>query len=177
MRAIIRKITLAALVSGGTLLVNPCFGQSESASGYSHALGFRFGSDLGITYKGSIGGSSYIEGILSTGYRRLMLTALYEKHFPAFHRNDFQWYLGGGGHVGFFNGWYRTGYYDRWGRYHREYVYVNSEPTIGVDGIIGLEYNFHEIPLNVSVDIKPFINFYRYDYGFVEGALSLRYIF
>ena len=77
MRAIIRKITLAALVSGGTLLVNPCFGQSESASGYSHALGFRFGSDLGITYKGSIGGSSYIEGILSTGYRRLMLTALY----------------------------------------------------------------------------------------------------
>ena len=50
--------------------------------------------------------------------------------------------------------------------------------VIGIDGIIGLEYSFTEIPINVSIDWKPVLNIIGYS-GFWGdgGALSVRYMF
>jgi hypothetical protein len=165
-----------------------CFtvpGNSQSA-GYNTAIGLRLGTDLGVTAKFGVG-NGYIEGIVGSGYRALMLTVLYEKYLPAFGREDFHWYFGAGGHIGFLGHWYRRGYYyhgyyDKWGHYHEgpDYYYSTDyyrEPSIGIDGIFGLEYKFKEIPFTASVDLKPFINIYRYDYGFIEGAFSFRYVF
>ncbi|HEU4717819.1 MAG TPA: hypothetical protein VFU15_08290 [Bacteroidia bacterium] len=148
---------------------------SAQSAGYNSGLGLRFGSDVGITGKTTVG-KGYLEGILGSGYRAFMITGLYERYIPAFHRDDFHWYFGGGGHVGFFDRWYAYGYYDRWGYYHGPYLYQYGDPTIGIDGIFGLEYKFQQIPFAASFDLKPFINLYRYDYGFMEGALSFRYV-
>lgn len=166
----------AALVSVGSVM------HAQSA-GYKTGIGVRLGTDIGITAKTQVG-NGYIEGILGSGYRALMLTGLYEKYLPAFGRDDFHWYFGAGAHVGFLGNWYRRGYYyrayyDKNGVYHEVYYYdpyYYREPTIGIDGIFGLEYKF-KIPFTASVDLKPFINVYRYDYGFIEGAFSFRYVF
>lgn len=158
------------------LMLLPVHELRSQSTGYRTGIGLRFGSDIGITAKTTLGGG-YIEGILGTGYRAFMLTGLYEKYVPAFHRDDFHWYFGAGAHVGFFDRWYRSGYYDNHGYYHYDYVYGYNEPTFGVDGIVGLEYKFQQLPFAASLDLKPFINLYRYDYGFIEGAFSFRYAF
>lgn len=146
------------------------------SAGYHTGIGLRFGSDLGFTVK-TQAGKGYFEGIVGTGYRAFMVTGLYEVYFPAFQRNDFHWFVGGGAHFGFFDRWYGYGYYDRHGHYRYDYAYGYGEPTFGIDGIAGLEYKFPSVPIAMSLDIKPFINLYRYDYGFVEGAFSIRYAF
>ena len=76
------------------------------------------------------------------------------------------WYAGFGAHIGFWDG-----NNTRWGD-DRSYT------VIGLDGILGLEYNFTEIPVNFSIDWKPSFNLVGYS-GFWGdgGALSIRYIF
>src|SRR5450759_676759 len=57
------------------------------------------------------------------------------------------WYYGGGAHIGFYNG---------------NYVYWGNNGTtytiIGIDGILGIEYTFSEIPINIGIDWKPALN-------------------
>ena len=50
--------------------------------------------------------------------------------------------------------------------------------NIGIDGIIGIEYNIEPIPFNISLDWKPGLNLIGYT-GFWgdELAFSIRYIF
>jgi hypothetical protein len=49
---------------------------------------------------------------------------------------------------------------------------------IGIDGILGLEYNFVEVPINLSIDWKPSFNIVNnHDFWADGGALSIRYIF
>ncbi|HAX94627.1 MAG TPA: hypothetical protein DCY25_11950, partial [Bacteroidales bacterium] len=75
----------------------------------------------------------------------------------------------GGGHIGFWNG---DNTYDRWGDAGTNYT------VIGIDGILGIEYNFEEVPINIGLDWKPAFNLTGYS-GFWGdgGALSIRYIF
>ncbi|NMD02520.1 MAG: hypothetical protein GYA71_04535, partial [Bacteroidales bacterium] len=72
-----------------------------------------------------------------------------------------------GGHLGFYNGDNTT-----WGDVGNTYT------VVGVDGIIGLEYSFDEIPINLSLDWKPSFSFVGYSHFFPDGAaFSIRYIF
>ena len=61
---------------------------------------------------------------------------------------------------------------DRWGEPGTKYT------IIGIDGILGIEYNFEEVPINIGLDWKPAFNLTSYS-GFWGdgGALSIRYIF
>ena len=77
------------------------------------------------------------------------------------------WYYGLGAHIGFWDG-----NYTNWGTPGENYA------VIGVDGIIGLEYNFSEIPFNIGLDWKPAINIIGFTGFWADGgALSIRYIF
>jgi hypothetical protein len=50
--------------------------------------------------------------------------------------------------------------------------------VIGVDGQIGLEYVFEEIPLNLSIDWKPAFNIIGItNFWAGDAALSVRYTF
>jgi hypothetical protein len=134
---------------------------------YSTGIGARLGYSNGLTVKHFISGTSALEGILSSRWRGFEVTGLYELNYNAFNTPRLNWYIGFGGHVGFWNGDHAY-----WGNRGESYT------VVGIDGIIGLEYNFIEVPIGLSIDWKPEFNFIGYS-GFWGdgGALSVRYIF
>ncbi len=138
-----------------------------NAQEYRTGIGLRGGFSSGITLKHFVNSKAAFEGILSTRWRGFDITGLYEKHNRAFEVDRLNWYYGFGAHIGFWNGNYTT-----WGTYGTNYA------VVGIDGIIGIEYNFEEVPVNIGIDWKPAVNLIGYP-GFWGdgGALSIRYIF
>ncbi|HDR51762.1 MAG TPA: hypothetical protein ENN90_09135 [Mariniphaga anaerophila] len=140
---------------------------AANAQDYNTGIGVRGGLSNGLTVKHFIGSNTALEGILSTRWQGFNITGLYEIHANAFDTPRLNWYYGFGGHIGFWDGykghpWFNDGTYT----------------IIGIDGIIGIEYNIEPIPFNISLDWKPGFNIIGYT-GFWgdELALSIRYIF
>jgi len=157
---IMKKVLIVALMAINSI----GFGQD-----YSNAIGFRGGFSQGLTFKHFLGSNSAVEGILATRWKGFNLTGLYEIHANAFDVEGLNWYYGGGGHVGMYDGYLGNKYF--------------NDPTrtytaIGVDGILGIEYNIGDIPINISADWKPAFNLVGY-VGFWgdNGAISIRYYF
>lgn len=147
------------------------------AQDYNTGIGVRFGGlTSGLTVKHFVNSSSAVEGIASFGYRSFLITGLYEKQKPIADAAGLSWFYGGGAHIGFFDygGYYRS--------YRDNRVYYVSYPgdhaaVFGVDFIIGLDYKFNNAPLNLGLDLKPFIDFYSGSSGYFDGALSFRFVF
>jgi len=66
----------------------------------------------------------------------LGICGLYEKHFNIEAVNNLEWFAGFGGY----------------------FAFNNKNTFIGGAGIVGLDYKFEEIPLNISLDWKPELN-------------------
>jgi hypothetical protein len=141
----------------------------SSAQDYRTGVGLRGGFESGLTIKHFVGEKSALEGIFSTRWRGFQMTGLYEIHNQAFNEERFKWFFGFGAHVGFWNGDYT---YEYWGTQGTNYT------VAGLDGILGLEYSFREVPINIGIDWKPTYNFGDYTGFWADGgALSIRYIF
>lgn len=153
-----------------TLILSSLFMQAQD---YNTGIGFRTGTAHGITVKHFLNNKAALEGILSTRWKGITITGLYEVHAPVWDTPRLNWYIGGGGHVGIFN-------YS-----HDEKEQRNNNPCvddyeqhalIGVDGIVGIEYTFKQLPLNFGLDWKPYFNLvdcthFRAD----EISLSVRF--
>lgn len=125
-------------LSLATLISTIVFGQDEG--GYKNAIGVRLSSTVptvknGISYKHFLANNNAIEGILSFG-DGTAICVLYEIHKPINSVENLQWLIGAGGYIGF----------------------SNSNNNLGAAGIIGLDYKFANIPLNLSLDWKPELN-------------------
>ena len=84
------------------------------------------------------------------------ICGLYEWHHPIASVQSLQWFIGAGGFLGF----------------------RDSETMLGGAGIVGLDYKFPVIPLNLTLDWKPEIHFIN-DVGY-DGTgvgLSVRFTF
>ncbi len=139
----------------------------SNAQDYNTGIGLRGGLANGVTIKHFVSSNTAFEGIISSRWRGLQLTGLYEIHGRAFNTDRLNWYIGFGAHVGFWNGDYAN-----WGEPGDSYT------VVGIDGILGLEYNFIEVPINLSIDWKPAFNLIGYTGFWADGgALSIRYIF
>ncbi len=140
---------------------------SSSAQDYNTGVGLRLGFSNGLTIKHFLGDRSAVEGILVTRWRGFEISGLYELHNQAFDVENLRWYFGGGGHIGFWNGDNTP-----WGEAATNYTIV------GIDGILGIEYSFREVPINIGLDWKPEVNITGFA-GFWGdgGALSIRYTF
>jgi hypothetical protein len=140
---------------------------SSSAQDYNTGVGLRLGFSNGLAVKHFLGDRSAVEGILVTRWRGFEMTGLYERHNQAFDVERLRWYFGGGGHIGFWNGDNTP-----WGERATNYT------LIGIDGVLGIEYSFREVPINVGIDWKPEVNITGYSVFWPDGgALTLRYIF
>lgn len=140
---------------------------SSNAQDYKTSLGLRAGLPVGVTIKHFLNETSAIEGILASRWSGFVVTGLFEFEKWTGEYPGLNWYWGPGAHLGFWN----SGYNPR-----LDITY--SGPVIGIDAILGLEYTFDEIPLNLSLDLLPTVNLIgSTGWGGINGAISVRYVF
>jgi len=139
----------------------------SSGQDYDNGLGIRGGFGGGITFKHFVTDDVALEGILATQYGGFYVTGLYEIHKQAFNTYRLNWYYGFGAHVGF-------------GEFNDSHPLIKKNgdySLIGVDGIIGIEYNFSEIPINIGIDFKPMMEIIGKIGPVMGSGLSIRYLF
>jgi hypothetical protein len=144
------------------------FTMSLGAQDYHTGLGLRASMAPGISVKHFFTTNMAGEGILTVRWGGFNATGLAEWHLPVFDTEGFYFFYGGGAHLGV---WDRS----------QDYYGSTGDGTsvfLGVDGIIGLEYAFLDIPLSIGLDWKPGMNVIS-DFGFFfdDLAISLRYLF
>jgi len=150
-----------------TLFVFLCLATTSFSQNYNTGIGLRAGYYNGLTIKHFTSQNTAFEGLITSRWGGVELTGLYEvqNNFPRMERLSA--YVGFGAHVGFWNGDNTN-----WGTPGTQYV------AIGLDGILGLEYSFEFLPINLSLDWKPELNLIGYTgFWYDGGALSIRYIF
>jgi hypothetical protein len=134
-----------------------------SAQDYKSALGVRLSSSAAmvnnsISFKQFISDKTAIEAYFSFG-DPLALGAMLEFHKPLA-ASGLQYYYGFGGYLGFVK---------------TTDIATNkttTDPNIGAQGVIGLDYKFTGIPLNLSLDWKPELNIVN-DINFEPAAIGL----
>lgn len=146
------------------ITITLCVVTSSYSQNYKTAIGVRVGLYNGLTVKHFLGSSTAVEGILSTRWDGFNVTGLFEI-INNTEINRLDWYYGVGGHIGFWNGRNVP-----WAKENKSYT------VIGIDGIIGADYTFESVPLNLSLDWKPALNIIGYSGFWSDGfALSVRY--
>ena len=89
-----------------------------------------------------------------------------------------QWYYGLGGQIKSIAVDYRFKYEDLSGRKYENIYDTAHFLNLGVDGIIGLEYTFENVPLSLFTDINLFLEIYRNPFNIhPQGGLGIRYNF
>lgn len=112
----------------------------STAQTYKHQIGVRLGSSeqaisSGFSYRYLFNNNKAVEGIVNLRNDAIALGALYEIFNPIASVEHLQWYYGAGAYVGF-----------------------QGFDNFGVMGIAGLDYQFTEVPVNLSIDWKPELN-------------------
>lgn len=148
--------------------------QAQTESG-NISLGIRAGDPTGITGKFFIRNNHALEGIISFWPYGPALTGLYEIHAQAFSVEGLHWYYGAGAHIRV----YRAAWYKQ----DLDWYYPSSRYAggvgVGVDAILGIAYKIAPIPISVSLDLKPTIEFATRNRSYfdLESAVSIRYHF
>jgi len=152
-----KLLTIAILFVVLTITLN--------AQDYRTSLGIRAGVPYGLTVKHFLSEQNAFEGILASRWGGFVITGLYENEHWTGEYPGLNWFWGVGAHIGF---WDNTPYFN----------HVNSNAVLGVDGVVGLEYTFDEIPLNLAIDLLPSVNLIGSSgWNGINGALSFRYVF
>ena len=135
---------------------------------YRAGLGVRGGLLYGFTYKQGLDPANYCEAIYGQKFMPIeggnvmqQVGTLMWEHNTRFRESKFQstrlsWVWGVGGHY-------------RWG---------NGNHAAGVDGSLGLEYQFLSIPFTIGIDGKPFYEFgVLHPVNYVDLGVTLRFVF
>lgn len=153
------------------------------AQEYKNSTGLRIGQTDGVTYKRFLNDNGAVEFMLGFGGhdKGLRIYSNYQWHFqiPAQFTKNLFLYYGVGGHVGYIRSNLGKEYYEN----DSTIVTENEEKSyyaVGVDGIIGLEYRIFTVPLTVSIEVKPYFDFYALHYtkwNFWDFGFTVKYIF
>ena len=147
-----------------TLLIvaSICSLTAVSAQEYKTALGVRLSSSAAmvnnsVSFKQFISDKSAIEALFSFG-DPLALGAILEFHKPLA-PSGLSYFYGAGGYISFIkNTNVATGK-------------TSTDPNFGTQGVIGLDYKFSNVPLNLSLDWKPELNIVS-DINFEPAAIG-----
>ena len=143
-------------------LLTTTFYFTGQAQDYKSALGVRLSSaaamvNNSITFKQFINEKTAIEGLLSFG-DPLAIGAMVEFHKPL-SAPGLSYFYGGGGYIGFLKTTNTTT------------QKTSTDPQLGGMGVIGLDYKFPNIPLNIALDWKPELNIVS-DINFEPAAIG-----
>lgn len=133
-----------------------------SAQDYKTALGVRLSSSAAtvnnsISLKHFINQNTAVEGLFSFG-DPLALGVLFEINKPI-NETGIQWYYGGGGYLAFIKS------------YNVNKQKNETNTNVGAQGVLGLDYKFANLPLNLSLDWKPELNLVT-DINFEPSAIG-----
>lgn len=138
-------------------------------SGYKTSLGVRLSSSSAmvnnsISIKHFINDKMAVEGLFSFG-DPLAFGALLELHKPLA-SEGLSWFYGGGAYIGFVK------------KVNTNTQKTTTDPNFGAMGVVGLDYKFANVPLNLSLDWKPELNIVS-DINFEPAAIgfSARFTF
>lgn len=134
---------------------------SYHSQSYTTALGVKFYPGA-ISLKHFIHENTALEGLGYFWDKGFRLTGLYEIHGDINGAPGLKWYIGPGAHVGFYN--------TKWG----------GGTSVGIDGVLGLDYKINSAPIDLSIDWQPSFEFGdRYGHGFSGnwGGFAIRYTF
>lgn len=159
-----------------TLIILVLFGFGLSGQNYTRDVGMQFGNEVSVVYRQFYKEDMALE--LFAGYRDRGLRIGGRREFfkPALttYSENFAFYYGYGVHAGF-------SYTNKHNVLNREYRYDwKFSPIFGMHGVLGLEYHFPEVPLLVSMDIKPYYEFSLYkifSMKIVDVSFMLKYRF
>ncbi|MCX6182633.1 MAG: hypothetical protein NT150_11975 [Bacteroidetes bacterium] len=128
---------------------------------------------VGLSFKQFIQPEQNIE--INFLYRRPgggQLVALFQLHKEinnsTLHTRNLSWSFGGGIHAGYWK--------------MHELGYKNGDnKSIGIDGVVGFEYNFGFIPITVGAQVRPYWEYRTYAYdnvppGYLDASFLLRFI-
>jgi hypothetical protein len=139
----------------GFLLLLLLVSQPAAAQKYNTALGARLGSgNYGITLQQRVASRVTIEGIAGLREREYSGTVLAEYHFGIL-GPSLNYYFGAGGHFG----------------HNRD-----TGGFSGLDALVGVEYKVAFLPVVLSFDFKPSLEFSSDDYARFPTAFSVRYV-
>ena len=146
---------------------------SATAQEYRTAVGARLGYPLSLSLKHFLNDSGHaVEASVGTrGWgdgRYINISAGYQVHnlLDIDGVEGLYWYYGAGGSLFLWN--FNDSSVDN----------NNSAASVGVQGYLGLDYAFEDVPVNISVDWVPtfFINGYRNGFRPGYGNVGIRYI-
>ncbi len=139
------------------------------------AIGLRFGggsaNGADISYQMSKGAANRLQFDLGLdvdgNYTNMALTGTYQWLFDLSDVTaGLQWYAGPGAQVGFWN-------YDYYGS-----SYDDNGSYFGFGGIVGIDYTFTEVPIQISLDTRPMFQFIDGDSDAYWGiGFGVRYLF
>ncbi len=132
------------------------------AQDYKTALGVRLSSaaasvNNSISIKHFISANTAVEGLFSFG-DPLAFGVLLEKHKPL-SSEGLRYYYGAGGYLSFPK------------TYNPNKQKNEVDVNVGAQGVIGLDYKFVNVPLNISLDWKPELNIVS-DINFEPAAIG-----
>lgn len=129
--------------------------QPAAAQKYITAAGFRSsGSNHGLTVQQLVLPKTTLEGLGVLGTRERTATVLIERHFGIL-GPSLNYYFGAGAHAG---------------------SHKDNGGFWGLDAIAGAEYKIAFIPVVISLDFKPTVEFNAEDWNRFPTAFSVRYI-
>lgn len=137
---------------------------------YNTLVGVRAGTSLGGSVKRFVTDHAAMELMVFNRWKGWNAALLYEHHMDIREFRGMEWYLGGGMHYG------------KWTKEKGEppWVYKSTQDyqAYGVDFIAGLEYNFYNTNIYLSLDWKPAYNFVDFTgLWWDEAAFTLKYSF
>lgn len=109
--------------------------QNSTAEGpdYKTAIGAKLWTGGGISVKTFIKDNNALEFIGYFDRFGTRITGLYEIHGNLSSEGALKWYVGPGAHVGLYKG----------------------ITAVGIDGVVGIDYKFTNMPLNLALDWQP----------------------
>lgn len=162
----IQKLLLATLMFFVFLLSSK--GLKAQGATYNTAAGLRLGYPLSASIKKFVGEDLAAEAYVGfrgfSGYSWVNIAAALQKHAPIEDIDGLQWYYGAGLSVLFYS--YDFGFDG------------GSNTGIGLQGYLGLDYTFEDVPLSITLDWIPtfFISGFTSGFGAGYGSLGVRYI-
>jgi hypothetical protein len=153
-----------------------CATFTTKAQDFKQAAGIRMGWTPGFEYRIFTDPANSYKFLLGTRDRGVQLHLFKEFHrYNMFSFTDqITFFYGAGLHAG----------YEKWDviHYHENTQWYETRTGLiaGLDGLVGLEYTFYEVPISLGIEAKPYFEFFGqeiFDVEIFDFAFTAKYLF